>query len=339
MRALTTVLFAAVLAGCGAKPTGSAVRIYVSLDQQFSAPLLDSFAKELGITLDQQHDTEAAKTVGHVSAIVEERANPRGSVFWNNELANTVHLANQGLLEPYDSPAAQDVPAMWRDPQHRWTAFAARARILVVNTELLPDPASWPTSYRDLVDPKWKGRCAVAKPLTGTTMTHFTAMRKQLGEQAFAAWIDGMFANDVQFLASNGATLRAVREGKLAFAFTDTDDYHEAAKKGFKVACVFPDQQDGGIGTMLIPNSVALIKGGPNQAAAKQLIDKILARETEALLAAADGAQIPLRAGVPGPKDPGIKAPGAFRAMQWDIDWTAANLAAMSRDYGKRFGL
>lgn len=100
MRALTTVLFAAVLAGCGAKPTGSAVRIYVSLDQQFSAPLLDSFAKELGITLDQQHDTEAAKTVGHVSAIVEERANPRGSVFWNNELANTVHLANQGLLEP-----------------------------------------------------------------------------------------------------------------------------------------------------------------------------------------------------------------------------------------------
>jgi iron(III) transport system substrate-binding protein len=300
--------------------------------------LLDRYAKELQLELTQRHDTEAAKTVGLVSALLEEQKNPRATVFWCNELAQVVRLAQLGVLAPYDSPAARDVPAQWRDPQHRWTGFAARARVLIVNTEQLPDPKTWPTSYRDLVDPKWKGRCAVARPLTGTTLTHFTALRGVLGEAKFGAFLDGLFANDVKFLQSNGATMRAVRDGQLAFAFTDTDDYHVAKQKGHPVACVFPDQEAGGIGTMLIPNAVGLVQGGPNQAGGKRLIDRIVARETEALLAAADGAQIPLRDGVPPPKDPTVLPIGKFAAMAWDPRWTADNLARCSGEFGRRFG-
>jgi iron(III) transport system substrate-binding protein len=239
-------------------------------------------------------------------------------VFWCNEVAQVANLAQKGILAPYESPAAKDIPPQWCDPQHRWHGFAARARILIVNTELLPDPASWPKSYLDLADPKWKGRCAVAAPLLGTTLTHFTALRLCLGDGPFDEFVAAMFGNDVRFLAGNGATMRAVRDGQLAWAFTDTDDYHVAMTKGHKVACVFPDQQEGGIGTMLIPNAVGLVAGGPDPAGAKRLIDAILSRETEGLLALADGAQIPLRNGVPGPKDPAIKVVGQFRPMAWD---------------------
>lgn len=322
-----------------AAAAGQGPSVYVALDQQFSQPLLDRFAKELGVPVRQRHDSEAAKTVGLVSAILEEKNNPRCSVFWNNELAHTVRLAQQGLLEPYVSPAAANVPAMWRDPNGLWTAFAARARVIIVNTELLPDRKDWPTSYRDLIDPKWKGRCAIARPLTGTTLTHFTALQKALGEAEFATFFAALQQNDVKWLAGNGATMKETVAGQVAWAFTDTDDVHVAMTKGHKVACVFPDQQEGGLGTMLIPNSVALIKGGPDQANSKKLIDKILAEETEALLAAADGAQIPLRQGVPGPKDPQIKTVGAFRPMAWDVEWTAQNLARCSQEFGKKFGL
>jgi iron(III) transport system substrate-binding protein len=227
---LSSFLLSWLLAGCSADAAanGAETTIYVALDEQFSRPLLDRYAKELQLELTQRHDTEAAKTVGLVSALLEEQKNPRATVFWCNELAQVVRLAQLGVLAPYDSPAARDVPAQWRDPQHRWTGFAARARVLIVNTEQLPDPKTWPTSYRDLVDPKWKGRCAVARPLTGTTLTHFTALRGVLGEAKFGAFLDGLFANDVKFLQSNGATMRAVRDGQLAFAFTDTDDYHVA---------------------------------------------------------------------------------------------------------------
>ncbi|MBM4063655.1 MAG: extracellular solute-binding protein [Planctomycetes bacterium] len=352
---LLAVLF--VLAACGREPYPEAapaaaqepatppaapatgLTVYVALDEQWSRPLLDRFARELGVDLVQRHDSEAAKTVGLVSAILEERSRPRCSVFWNNELAHTVRLAQEGLLAPYDSPAAKEIPAPWRDPQGRWHGFAARARVLIVNTEQLPDPTTWPTSYRDLVDPKWQGRCAVARPLTGTTLTHFTALRKALGDAEFDRFFAAMQANDVKFLASNGATMRETRDGKLAWAFTDTDDYHVAKTKGFPVACVFPDQGEGQLGTMLIPNSVALIADGPDQQNGKRLIDKILAAETEALLAAAAGAQIPLRPGVPGPQDPAILAAGKFRAMAWDVEWTAQNLARCSQEFGRKFGL
>lgn len=329
-------------AGTGAGPQASdssEAMIYVALDEQFSRQMLERFAKEHGIRSRARYDSEAAKTVGLVSALIEEQKQPRCDVFWNNELAHTVRLAQMGLLEPYASPSAQDVPAQWRDPENRWTAFAARARILVVNTELLPDPKQWPTSYKDLIDPKWKGRCAVARPLTGTTLTHFTALRKALGEAGFEAFLTGLFANDVKFLQSNGATLRETAAGKVAFAFTDTDDYHVAKLQGKPVACVFPDQGDDGLGTMLIPNSVALIKNGPNPAAGRKLIDRILARETEALLAAAEGAQIPLREGVPGPKDATIPGAGKFKQMAWDVEWTASNLARCNQEFGRRFGL
>jgi len=101
---------------------------------------------------------------------------------------------------------------------------------------------------------------------------------------------------------------------------------------------VFPDQHEGGIGTMLIPNAVGLVAGGPDQEGAKKLIDATLRRETEALLAAADGAQIPLRAGVQGPKDPAIKGLGAFRAMPWDVAKVAQDLARCDRDFNQRWG-
>lgn len=327
------------LGACGGDAANAQPRVYVALDEQFSRPLLTRFAQELAVDLEQRHDTEGNKTVGFVSLIREEVKAPRCTVFWNNELAHTVRLAQLGLLEPYDSPAARDLPTIWRDPEHRWNGFAARARILIVNTNLLPDPTDWPRSYLDLLDPKWKGKCAIAAPLTGTTMTHFTALWQLLGEDGgFDKFLDGLFANEVRLLGSNGATMRAVRDGELPWAFTDTDDYHVAKTKGHPVACVFPDQQEGGIGTMLIPNSVALIKGGPDLETGKKLIDKILSRETEALLAAADGAQIPLREGVAGPKDPAVKAYGTFRQMQWNVAWTATNLARFDQQFGKRFG-
>jgi iron(III) transport system substrate-binding protein len=321
---------------CGGRAKG---HVYTALDEQFSRKVLEQFQQEIGSDLVLRFDTEAAKTVGLVSAIIEEQKSPRCSVFWNNELAHTVRLAQMGLLESYDSPSARDIPAPWRDKDHRWAAFAARARIIVVNTEVLPDPKDWPKSYIDLIDPKWKGRCAVAKPLTGTTLTHFTALQKVLGQPEVSDLLDQMVRNEVRFLQSNGATMRATADGSVAWAFTDTDDYHVAKSKGHPVACVFPDQQSGGIGTMLIPNSVAIIKGCPDLEAAKRLVDKILSRDTEALLAASRSAQIPLRDGVPGPKDTSILPPADIHVMEWDVEWTANNLARCSQEYGKRFGL
>ena len=49
-------------------------------------------------------------------------------------------------------------------------------------------------------------------------------------------------------------------------------------EKGAPVAVVFPDQQDAGLGTLIIPNTVALIKDAPHAEAGKQFIDFLLSK-------------------------------------------------------------
>ena len=59
-----------------------------------------------------------------------------------------------------------------------------------------------------------------------------------------------------------------------------------------------PDQE--GIGALLIPNTVALVRGGPHPDAGRRLIDYLLRPETEAMLARGEAHRIPTSAGRPG---------------------------------------
>src|SRR5690606_21977379 len=131
MTRLLTLVCLLALAACGTDAADAdAVTLYVALDQTHSEALVRRFEEQSGLKVRAQYDTEGDKTVGLVSRIIEESARPRCDVFWNNELAHTVRLGQKGLLEPYRSPAAADIPAEFKDAGGLWAGFAARARVL-----------------------------------------------------------------------------------------------------------------------------------------------------------------------------------------------------------------
>jgi len=271
-------------------------------------------------------DVEATKTVGLVRKIQEEMPNPRCDVFWNNEIVNTIRLKKLGALSPYRSPNAETVPVEFKDPEGYWTGLAARARVFILNTDLLPESGPRPSSYRDLIDPAWKGKGGMAKPLTGTTATHGAVLFQKLPDEEAEAYFRGLASNEVHLASGNAHVMRLVRKGEFAFGFTDTDDYNVARvdKEGFPVDCVYPDQGEGEMGTLVLPNTVALVAGGPNPEAAKKLIDYILSPEVEEELAFAASAQIPLHPGVKTPDS--VKVPGRdFRAMKVDFEEAAGD--------------
>ncbi len=307
------------------------VVLYCSLDQMFSETLVKEFERKTGLVVRAEFDVEAAKTVGLVKRIREEHARPRCDVFWNNELAHTVSLANDGLLASYDSPSAADIPAEFRDPQHRWTAFAARGRVFIVNTELA-NPAEI-DSLEDLFDAKWRGKVCMARPLTGTTLTHLTALYATEGDAAGDEFVRRIEESGVNLVQSNGQVMRLVREGQMAWGLTDTDDFNVARMEGHPVAQVFPDQRSeanpNARGALLIPNSVAILKDAPHPEAARKLVDFILSREVEERLAFAEGAQIPVRASVKRPEH--VKSAAELSVMA--VDW-----ARVGADVERRLG-
>jgi iron(III) transport system substrate-binding protein len=271
------------------------VDVYVALDEFYARPILDAFERETGLRVLAQYDSEAAKTTGLVNRLIAERGRPRADVFWNNEVAQTIRLQREGALEPYDSPRAAAVPERYRDAQHHWTGFAARARVIIYNTEIISDP---PASVRDLTDPEWTGRAAIANPLFGTTATHAAAWYALWGDSEAERFLRAIKDNRVAVLPGNAAVRDLVARGVYAWGLTDTDDANGGVEDGFPVAWLLPDQEPGGLGTLAIPNTVALVRGGPNPASGRRLIDFLLRPETEAALARSRSIQIPLQAGV-----------------------------------------
>jgi len=114
--------------------------------------------------------------------------------------------------------------------------------------------------------------------------------------------MDSIKQNGVIIAASNGDVKRKVMNGEIAFGLTDTDDAFEAMKESDAVGFVFIDLEETGIGTLIMPNAVSLIKGAPHSENAKKLIDYLISQETESKLAVSC-AQMPLIAGVKVPEN------------------------------------
>ena len=284
--------FSAVAPSCSGPP-GPEVVVYVSLDELYSRPILDAFERDTGIHVRAQFDTEAAKTIGLVNRLVAEKDRPRADVFWNNEAAQSVRLRQEDIIEPYVSPNAATIPAQYKDPDGYWTGFAARARVIIYNTDLVGEP---PRSIRDFAKPEWKGRVAMANPLFGTTATHAAALFALWGEEEAEAFFSALKTNEVAVLPGNATVRDLVARGEFAAGLTDTDDANGAVEDGFPVKWFVCDTDPGGTGALIVPNTLMLVKGGPNPDAGRALIDYLLRPEVEELLARSRSIQIPLHA-------------------------------------------
>lgn len=315
-RSVFCVVLLAGITSCGTSPKPSVV-VYTALDEDFSQPIFTVFEKNSGITVRTKFDTEAQKTVGLTQAILEEQNHPRCDLFWNNEILNTIRLERAGLLKVYRSKAAENFPAFAKSPNGTWHGFAARARVLIVNTKLLPNKSDRPTSIKDLANKKWNGRCGIAKPLFGTTATHASVLFSTLGE-ANAKTFFKQVKQNAQVLSGNKQVALAVASGTLAWGITDTDDAIIELEKGMSVTIVYPDQSKDQMGTLFIPNTLAIIKGSKNESKAEQLVDFLLLQEED--LAKGRSAQIPLNPNVDIKLR--VESPKTIRAM--DVDWNAA---------------
>ncbi|MEM8736101.1 MAG: ABC transporter substrate-binding protein, partial [Planctomycetota bacterium] len=170
------------LLGCGIRLEDSVV-VYSAADREYAAPILAGFSRRNeGVEIAPVFDVESTKTVGLVSRIESEANRPRCDVFWNNEIMHTLRLQQAGMLKPIAWQIPGDWPSDMRSADSTWLGIAARARILLVNRDILPKDGQRPNSVLDLADPKWQKRCAVAAPLFGTTATHFALLQVALGE-------------------------------------------------------------------------------------------------------------------------------------------------------------
>ena len=244
-----------------------------------------------------------AKRPAMVNKLVEEASNPRADVFWSSEFSQTILLQEKGVLAAYNSKSASSIPEKFKDPEGFWTAFGGRARCIIVNTDLLKKE-DYPGRFADFLSDRYPAdKIGLAYPLFGTTATHAAAIYAKQGPAAAEAFFQAIQDRGVRIVDGNGVVRDLVIDGQLMFGLTDTDDALGAKAKGANVDVIIPDQGAADIGTLIIPNSVALVRKPEINPNAKAFVDYLLDEDTEKLLFDIGWIQAPVR-------DIGVSASG-----------------------------
>jgi iron(III) transport system substrate-binding protein len=330
-----------------ARTIAETVTLYSSVDDAPLREIVELAERELGVRIRLVGDTEATKTTGLVQRLIAEREAPKADVWWSSEAMGTAKLARESVLEAFAPGTIADLAAPWpvelRPPM--WTGFACRARVLVVNTQRVPE-ADRPSRLRDLIKPTWKGRVGLAHPAFGTTRGHLAALLAQHGEAVFANWIEGLHANSARIFDGNATVVRACAQGEIDVGLTDTDDVFAGVARGWPVALMHEavdehaaTQQEpaaSGLpstGPLLIPNTLALVKNGPNPAGARRLIELLLSDRVERAIARSESRNTPVRPSL-GREFPELAIPGGHH-----VDWAkAADAAPRAIELAERLG-
>ena len=301
------------LTRCSELPRDSLI-VYCAHDSIYSEQILREFERQTGIPVAIRFDTEATKSLGLVELIARERERPRCDVLWNNEQLGTMWLAEQGLLEAYKGDGYARIPEPFKDPAGRWTGFAARMRVWIVNTQAMEPTHEAIESA--LASPDLS-RVAIAKPLFGTTRTHYTVLWHLWGPDRLKAWHRDWRSRGVVEASGNAMVKDLVAGRTCHLGLTDTDDYFVAKDAGKPVAMlpvtVHSDTEtENSEIAIVIPNTVAIIKGTRKATQAMKLVDFLLSAETELALASAKSRQIPL-----GPVDLVLLSDEIRQLTQW----------------------
>lgn len=187
-------------------PSDSAesITIYSGRSEELIEDLLTTFTEETGIEIEVRYGDSAELA----AQILEEGDNVRADVYFGQDAGALGALAKEGVTKTLPADISDLVATEYKSVNGQWVGVSGRGRVFVY------DPAKVsqiPTSYKDLMDPSWKGRIGIA-PTNASFQAFITAIRVLEGEQAAIDFLAAMKENGVLF-EKNSIILQAVQDG------------------------------------------------------------------------------------------------------------------------------
>jgi len=320
-RTLLLSLAAAALACATPAAAQQKLVVYTANESNLNHFIFDAFAKETGI---QVEPVEAGSGV-LFRRIASEKEHPLGDIVWG--VSRALLRSNKALLAPYASKNKDATPAQFRDPDDAWIGTNVHLLVILQNTKQIPADAG-PTSWADLLDPKWKGKVSFTDPANSGSAYSTLTMLNALWGGGDAGWdkVSQLLAN-TKVLNRSSLVFQGVGNGEFPLGISLEYAGYLWAKNGAPVKVVYP--KDGTIPQM---EGVAIIRGGPNAEAAKKFVDYITRKDVrEAILGFAfrRAARTDLDlAKLPG----GMPQLSALKILDYDEDaWVAKRVETMKR--------
>ncbi|HVE76027.1 MAG TPA: extracellular solute-binding protein [Actinomycetota bacterium] len=312
--------------------TNKSIVVYSGRKEALIKPVIAAFTKKTGIEVKLREGSTAELAV----LLLEEKDRPQAEVFIAQDAGTMNKLSSEGVLEKYVPKGSEAVPADLKSFDQTWVGVSGRIRALVINTTLVPQ-ADAPAKLQDLRNPKWKAKVAMASIREASVVAWLESLVALRGEEYTLDLLEGLKANGVKVLNNHEEVAAAVGKGEFAVGIVNQYYvFREKDEHSTPVAVIYPDQEEGGVGTLVNASTVALIKGkaGDN---AKKFADFLLEKEAQQLFAQGN-YEYPLAAGVAARTelvalDSIRRTPGGLAQLGSEIDkaveiWDRSGIAA-----------
>jgi iron(III) transport system substrate-binding protein len=208
----------------------------------------------------------------------------------NLKLVDVIHTSDAGhfvllkekkLLMKYTPPGVDAFPAGFKDKDGYYFTLRATVNVIAYNTKLVP-AAEAPKGWKDLLDPKWRGKMVTAHPgYSGVISTHVLALVQLYGWDYFKQ----LAQNKLMLVQSAVDPAGVVASGERQVAVDGGDYYYyQMKKKGNPIEVVYPKE---GVPLVVSPTAIASFAPHPN--AAKLFTDFTFSRELQQVMADSEG--------------------------------------------------
>jgi len=245
----------------------------------------------------------------------------------SSDASHFVLWKQQKLLAAHVPPDVQRFPAQFKDPDGYFATWRASLSVMGYNTKLV-DAKDAPTSYQDLLDPKWKGKLVKAHPnYSGTSLTGTYALSKVLGWDYF----EKLSKNGVQQLQSTTAPPKTIASGER-MVMVDGNEYNMFIEIDAKspVKIIYAKE-----GTPFVSSPTAIFADAPHPNAARVLQNFLYTAKMQQLAVDQGGT----RSAHPDVKEPAGRTPLAeIKLLPDDPVGMLPQLADIKRRYTALFG-
>ena len=202
-------------------------------------------------------------------------------VLHTSDAGHFVLLKEKKLLMQYTPAGVEKFPSGFKDPDGYYYGLRATLSVIAYNPKLV-SAAEAPKSWKDLLDPKWKGKLVTAHPgYSGVIATHVLALVNLHGWEYFKQ----LAQNKLMLVQSAVDPAGMVASGERPVAVNGGDyTFYQSKKKGNPIEIVYPKE-----GVPLIVSPAAITSFAPHPNAAKLFTDFTFSREVQQVLADSEG--------------------------------------------------
>jgi iron(III) transport system substrate-binding protein len=202
-------------------------------------------------------------------------------VIHTSDAGHFVLLKEKKLLAKHIPAGVENFPPGFKDKDGYYYGLRATVNVIAYNTKLV-SAADAPKTWKDLLDPRWKGKLVTAHPgYSGVIATHVLALVHLHGWDYFKQ----LAQNKPMLVQSAVDPAGIVASGERAVAVNGGDYYfYQMKKKGNPIEVVYPKE---GVPLVVSPTAIASFAPHPN--AARLFTDFSFSRDVQQVMADSEG--------------------------------------------------